>query len=87
MKIEVGKRYIDAEGFINNIVEKDNNSMFISAVGETYFSNGGYDRFTQTPQDLICEVVPEIMAAWKEGDINSWKDVLEAHIDWWTLRK
>jgi hypothetical protein len=38
----------------------------------------------QTPPDLICEVVPEIIEAWKEGYIETWKDVLQAHIDWWT---
>jgi hypothetical protein len=86
MKIEVGKRYIDAEGIVRTI-DKFDGIDFFDMTHTRYESNGRLCVFRQTTQDLICEVVPEIITAWKEGYFETWKDVLQAHIDWWTPRK
>lgn len=87
MKIEVGKRYINAKGGIVDIEDKISIGNFTDTIGRLYESSGRTNLFIELPQDLSCEVVPEIITAWKEGYIETWKDVLQDHIDWWTPRK
>lgn len=81
MKIEVGKRYIDAEGVIRTIVRFDGGCTYYDLLNNKYEYNGRVSLLVESPIDLICEVVPEIITAWKEGYIETWKDVLQDHID------
>jgi hypothetical protein len=85
MKIEVGKRYINTEGKIVDIIKYEL-CDFISKDDIVYHLSGRWNRYMETPQDLICEVVDDIIIAWKEGYIETWRDVIQSHIDWWTYK-
>lgn len=83
MKIEVGKRYINAEGKITEITRFDGGCIYYDLLNNKYEYNGRVSLLVECTQDLICEVVPEILESYKEGFYESWQDVLKAHIDWY----
>ena len=85
MKIEVGKSYINAKGEVVKIE--------FGHIGKIYPYVCRYYSYTEdgrrvigqeSPQDLICEVVPEIHEAYTLGYIPSQKEFIEKHIKYWT---
>ena len=84
MKIEVGKRYINANGQIIEIVKFNNNENLIYSYGDTkeefYTNNGMYSFINQTKKDLICEVNEDIYTAYKQ-DLITKKEFLNKHFE------
>ena len=89
MKIEVGKSYINASGVMMYICGYIPTSTFSykSSGNSTYTDEGYYNIFHISKNDLICEVVPEIYQAYKEGDYDSYKDFLIALYEYHSGKK
>ena len=85
MKIEVGKIYINAKGDVVKI-ECEQIDMLYPYVCRyySYMPNGRRIIGQESPQDLICEVVPEIYEAYNLGYILSQREFIEKHIKYWT---
>ena len=85
MKIEVGKSYINAEGDVVKILKLWNNMNYPYTCGEySYTVYGRRVIRRESPQDLICEVVPEIYERYNLGYILSQREFIEQHIKYWT---
>ena len=85
MKIEVGKSYINAEGDVVKILKLWNTMTYpYTCRGYSYTVQGRRIIGQESPQDLICEVVPEIYEAYTLGYILSQREFIERHIKHWT---
>ena len=86
MKIEVGKSYITAKGDVVKILKLWNNMNSYPYTCREY-SYTVYGRRLvghESPQDLICEVVPEIYERYTLGYIPTQEAFIEKHIKYWT---
>ena len=85
MKIEVGKSYINAEGDVVKIVREYPIQFYpYSCRAYSYTEYGRRFGGHESPQDLICEVVPEIYERYTLGYILSQRGFIEKHIKHWT---
>ena len=85
MKIEVGKSYINAEGDVVKILKLWNTITYpYTCIEYSYTVQGRRLIGQESPQDLICEVVPEIYEAYTLGYILSQREFIERHIKHWT---
>ena len=85
MKIEVGKSYINAKGDIVKIEFEQTDKIYPYVCRHySYMINGRRVIGQESPQDLICEVVPEIYEAYTLGYILSQREFIEQHIKYWT---
>ena len=85
MKIEVGKSYINAKGDVVKIWELWDIITYPYICSEYSYTIQGRRLIEQeSPQDLICEVVPEIYEAYTLGYILSQREFVERHIKYWT---
>ena len=85
MKIEVGKSYINAKGDVVKILKLWNTMTYPYTCREySYTVQGRRVIGQESPQDLICEVVPEIYEAYTLGYILSQREFIEQHIKYWT---
>ena len=83
MKIEVGKRYINAEGDVVKIAREYPLTFYMYACREyTYSVRGRRIIGQESPQDLICEVVPELHQDLINSIITQ-KEFIERHIKHW----
>lgn len=85
MKIELGKRYINASGELIIITSKQNDSTysFIDKNGKTYTKEGLEFKYKNDKNDLICEIVQSIYALYKSGIIDL-KELIKQHIEYYT---
>ena len=84
MKIEVGKSYINAEGDVVKILKLWNTVTYPYTCREySYTIQGRRVIGQESPQDLICEVVPEIYEAYILGYVLSQRDLISKHIKYW----
>ena len=85
MNIEVGKSYINAKGDVVKIMFEQIEKLY-PYVCRYYSYTGEGLRFgeKQSPQDLICEVVPEIYERYILGYIPTQEAFIEQHIKYWT---
>lgn len=88
MKIEVGKSYINAKGDVVKII-RNNAAHPYPYICEHYSYTEGGIRINnqQCSQDLICEVVPEIYEAYKNGWYETYKDFLITHYEYYSGKK
>lgn len=85
MKIEVDKSYINAKGDVVKIGFEQIDKIYPYVCRHySYTINGRRVIGQESPQDLICEVVPEIYEAYTLGYILSQKEFIEKHIKYWT---
>lgn len=85
MKIEVGKRYINARGDIVEVLILHNTVTYPYNYRQySYTEYGKRIIGRDTPDDLICEVVPEIYETYKSGEYDSYKDFLIAHYEYYS---
>ena len=85
MKIEVGKSYIDAKGNVVKIEFEQIDMLYPYTCREySYTVNGRRFIGQESPQDLICEVVPEIYERYTLGYIPTQEAFIEKHIKYWT---
>ena len=85
MKIEVGKSYINAEGDVVKILKLWNTVTYPYSCREySYTIQGRRVIGQESPQDLICEVVPEIHERYVLGYILTQEAFIEKHIKHWT---
>ena len=85
MKIEVDKSYINAKGDVVKIEFEQIDKIYPYVCRRySYMINGRIIIGEESPQDLICEVVPEIYEAYTLGYILSQKEFIEKHIKYWT---
>ena len=85
VKIEVGKKYINAEGDVVRVIKLWSNMTYpYTCRGYSYTAYGQRVIGQESPQDLSCEVVPEIYEAYTLGYILSQKEFIEKHIKYWT---
>ena len=84
MKIEVGKSYINAMGDVVKILKLWNTITYpYSCSGYSYTIQGRRIIGQESPQDLICEVVPEIYERYTLGYILTQEAFIENHIKYW----
>ena len=84
MKIELGKSYINAMGKVVRIIDSQLNEIYPYLSDLYSYTTSGIKLFGQeSPQDLICEVVPEIYEAYTLGYILSQREFIEQHIKYW----
>ena len=85
MKIEVGKSYINAKGNVVKILKLWNTITYPYSCSEYSYTIQGRRFISQeSPQDLICEVVPEIYERYTLGYIPTQEAFIEKHIKYWT---
>ena len=86
MKIEVGKSYINAKGDVVKILKLWNTIAYpYSCSKHSYTIQGRRIISQESPQDLICEVVPEIYERYTCMEyILTQKEFIEKHIKYWT---
>ena len=85
MKIEVGKSYINAKGDVVKIEFEQIDKIYPYVCRYySYMPNGRRVIEQESPQDLICEVVPEIYERYHLGYILSQREYIEQHIKYWT---
>ena len=85
MKIEVGKSYINAKGDVVKILKLWNTVAYPYSCSEYSYTIQGRRIISQeSPQDLICEVVPEIYERYTLGYIPTQEAFIEKHIKYWT---
>lgn len=85
MKIEVGKSYINAKGDIVKIEFEQIDRIYPYVCRHySYIINGRRVIGQESPQDLICEVVPEIYERYTLGYILMQEAFIEEHIKYWT---
>ena len=85
MKIEVGKSYINAKGDVVKIEFEQIDILYPYVCRHySYMTNGRRIIGQESPQDLICEVVPEVYEAYTLGYILSQREFIEQHIKYWT---
>ena len=85
MEIEIGERYIRADGIIVIIIEtiKIGDYCYMDNMKTTYTRTGTYCYDGISYRDLICEVVPSIYALYKGGIIDL-KELIKQHIEYYT---
>ncbi len=85
MKIEVGKSYINAKGDVIKIEFEQIDKIYPYVCRHySYMINGRRVIGQESPQDLICEVVPEIYETYLLGYVLSRRDFIFKHIKYWT---
>lgn len=85
MKIEVSNWYINAKGDVVKIEFKQIDMLYPYVCRYySYMPNGRRIIGQESPQDLICEVVPEIYETYKSGGYDSYKDFLIAHYEYYS---
>ena len=85
MKIEVGKSYINAKGDVVKILKLWNTVAYPYSCSEHSYTIQGRRIISQeSPQDLICEVFPEIYERYTLGYIPTQEAFIEKHIKYWT---
>ena len=85
MKIEVGKSYINAKGDVVKTEFEQIDMLYpYFCRAYSYTVQGIRVIGQESPQDLICEVVPEIYEAYTLGYILSQREFIERHIKYWT---
>ena len=85
MRIEVDKSYINAKGDVVKIEFEQIDKIYPYVCRYySYMINGRRVIGQESPQDLICEVVPEIYEAYTLGYILSQREFIEKHIKHWT---
>lgn len=86
MKIEVGKSYINAKGDVVKIEfeQIDKIYPYVCRYYSYRVNGGGRIIGQESPQDLICEVVPEIYEAYISGYILTQEAFIKEHIKYWT---
>lgn len=85
MKIEVGKSYINTKGDVVKIELGQIDKIYPYVCRYYSYAEDGRRIIGQeSPQDLICEVVPEIYEAYTLGYILSQREFIERHIKYWT---
>lgn len=83
MKIEVGKKYINANGEVVTIIEEDKESIdyCICDINLNWYANDGiYQIGEESKYDLICEVNKDIYTAFKQ-DLITKKEFLNKHFE------
>lgn len=84
MKIEVGKKYINADGLVVFIINKvEGNKYPYESVDSSYSQDGSYIYEEICGQDLICEVVLKLHQALINGEMTP-KQFIEKHIEHWS---
>ena len=84
MKIEVGKSYINASGDIVKILKLYNTVTYPYNCEQYSYTKYGRRIVGQdTPEDLICEVVPYLREQYICGHISQ-REFIEKHIKHWT---
>ena len=85
MKIEVDKSYINAKGDVVKIEFEQIDKIYPYVCRHySYMINGRRVIGQESPQDLICEVVPEIYERYVLGYRPTQKEFIENHIKYWT---
>lgn len=85
MKIEVGKRYINARGNIVEVLKQHSTVTYPFTCRQYSYTRQGERIIGQeTPDDLICEVVPEIYETYKSGWYVSYKAFLIVHYEYYS---
>ena len=85
MKIEAGKSYINDEGDVVRIIRNNPAHPYpYTCRHYSYTEEGVRINNQQCPQDLICEVVPEIYERYVLGYILTQEAFIERHIKYWT---
>lgn len=77
MRIEVGEKYINANGEVDCIIAFNN--FFEGRFGD-YNESGKIDTYEVLPEDLICEVNEDIYIAYKQ-DLITKKEFLNKHFE------
>lgn len=80
MRIEVGKKYINASGAVDCIIGMNNFPKFYEGKIKDYNENGKIDTYEVLPEDLICEVNEDIYTAYKQ-DLITKKEFLNKHFE------
>ena len=70
MKIEVGKKYIDARGEVIEIVHDDESENYPLRSEEEYYQRNGSFQSIQDIRDLICEVIEDLYLSYKQDSIT-----------------
>lgn len=84
MKIEVGKRYINASGDVIKVLKQHSTVTYpYTCEQHSYTEYGKRTRGQETPYDLICEVVPYFHEQYICGYISQ-REFIEKHIKHWT---
>lgn len=89
MKIEVGKKYINAEGRIINIVGINNNEDDYKFVGHdnyNYLESGRFFKHRTDTFDLICLVDETLYEQYQQNLITK-KKFIQKHIELYTGTK
>ena len=84
MNIEVGKSYINADGGVTEAL-KLHSTVTYPFTCRQYSYTGQCKRIVgrETPNDLICEVVPDLYEQYTCGYISQ-REFIEKHIKHWT---
>ena len=84
MKIEVEGNYINAKGEVVKIIKLWKTIAYPYTCSKYSYTIQGRRIISQeSPQDLICEVVPKIYEAYISGYIPTQKEFIEKHIKYW----
>lgn len=86
MKIEVGKKYINAEGDIIQIVGIDSNQgdyKFLDEDDCHYLESGGFNKHNEETFDLICLINEPLYEQYQQGLITK-KQFIQKHIELYT---
>lgn len=84
MKIEVGKSYINARGDVIKVLKRYNTVTYpYTCRHYSYTEYGKRIIGRDTPDDLICEVVPYFHEQYICGYISQ-REFIEKHIEHWT---
>lgn len=89
MLIEVGKKYINAEGDIIYIIGIDCNYSdykFIDEDGCHYLETGRFDKHNEETFDLICLVDENLLKQYEASQIRK-KEFISKHIELYTGEK
>ena len=84
MKIEAGKSYINAHGDVTEVLKQYSTVTYPFTCGRySYTGQGKRIVGRETPNDLICEVVPTLLEQYSCGYISQ-REFIEKHIKHWT---
>jgi hypothetical protein len=89
MKIEFGKRYINARGAVVKIISDTIDSPFYDykgCNGLSYTKSGRFSRIVITQADLICEVDDRLYKLYLTYQITK-NDFLLEHITLWSTNE
>lgn len=86
MKIEVGKKYINAEGGIVEIIGIESEETDYKFIGDNnfhYLETGRFYEKNEVPFDLICLVNEPLYEQYQQGLITK-KQFIQKHIELYT---